>query len=60
MHTFCVPQVDPVTITDPTPVNGTVFVTDMLVNSTVVPFNTSFCNFGKSVRLVLELCMSHK
>lgn len=38
------------TITDPTPVNGTVFVTDMLVNSTVVPFNTSFCNFGESVR----------
>lgn len=39
------------TITDPTPVNGTIFVTDMLVNLTVVPFNTSFCNFGKS-RLV--------
>ena len=37
------------TITDPTPINGTVFVTDMLVNSTVVLFNTSFCNFGESV-----------
>ena len=40
---------DSVTFTDPSPVNGTVFETDVLINFTVVPFNTSFCNFGKSV-----------
>lgn len=38
--------------TDPMSVNGTVVVTDMLVNFTVVPFNTSFCNFGKFINTV--------
>lgn len=44
-------QVDPVTIANPASVNGTVFVTDMLVSFTLVPFNTTYCNFGKPLIL---------